>query len=59
MKTNNIQFEYYDLKQCTFSQPHTQHIIPDRNIMTQNDRTTAYTANTLNKHTDLEFNVHT
>jgi hypothetical protein len=36
-----------------------QHIIPDWNIMIQNDRTTVYTTNTLNIHAGLEFNVHT
>jgi hypothetical protein len=36
-----------------------QDIIPDWNIMIQNDRTTVYTPNRLNKHADLEFNDHT
>jgi hypothetical protein len=36
-----------------------QHIIPDWNIMIQNDRTSVYTTAMLNIHADLEFNVHT
>ncbi len=36
-----------------------QHIIPNQNIMIQNDRTTVYTMNTRNIHADLQFNVHT
>jgi hypothetical protein len=36
-----------------------QYIIPDYNIMIQNDRTTVNTTNTPNIHANLQFNVHT